>query len=442
MRKNYILYMVMVAFATVSARAQEISIANTTARKVSDDKVEVSFRMDCSGLQLSTRRQLTVTPIIVNYADSDSLSGMPRSLALPSVRIAGKNRYRMNERRKKLYGSMTGETPYMFRFSKKRRPMIEYSETVPAEKWMSGACVEVRREWQGCAGCGEVLADVFLADVPLFKEEKDTVERPHLELMVAEAVEKHRSFTRSAYLNFKAGQSVLLADYMNNPSELARIYSSIGSIRNDEIYRMDEISIVGYSSPEGSYVSNARLSEQRARALERNLKQAYKLDDRTLRCSSVAENWEGLAAWLEEYRPFYMQRVLDIIEQTPNPDARDAKIRAIDGGKIYNALLSEVYPGLRQVKYTVNYVIIPFTVEQGREIIRTRPDKMNHNEMYRVAESYGKGSEEYYRIIRMIAERFPDDRIAINNAAIVAWEMGDYGAMRMYLKRLEDLKAE
>lgn len=67
---------------------------------------------------------------------------------------------------------MTGETPYMFRFSKKRRPMIEYSETVPAEKWMSGACVEVRREWQGCAGCGEVLADVFLADVPLFKEEK------------------------------------------------------------------------------------------------------------------------------------------------------------------------------------------------------------------------------------------------------------------------------
>ena len=182
MRKNYILYMVMVALATVSARAQEISIANTTARKVSDDKVEVSFRMDCSVLQLSTRRQLTVTPVIINYADSDSLSGMPRSLTLPSVRIAGKNRYRMNERREKLYGSMTGGTPYVFRFSKKHRPVIEYSETVPAEKWMSGARVEIRREWQGCAGCGEVLDDVFLADVPLFKEEKDTVERPTLKL--------------------------------------------------------------------------------------------------------------------------------------------------------------------------------------------------------------------------------------------------------------------
>lgn len=442
MRKNCILYIVMVALATVSAHAQEINIANTTARKVSDDKVEVSFRMDCGGLQLASRRQLTVTPVIVNYADTDSISGLPRSLTLPSVRIAGKNRYRMNARREKLYGSLPDHTPHAFRFSKEHRPVIEYSETVPAEKWMSGARVEVRREWQGCAGCGEVLDDVFIADIPLFKEEKQVVERPELELMVAEAVEKRRSFTRSAYLNFKVNQSVLLADYMNNPSELAKIYSSIDSIRNDDIYRIDEIDIVGYSSPEGSYVSNARLSEQRARALERNLKQAYKLDDRTLRCSSVAENWEGLAAWLEEYRPSYMQRVLDIIEQTPNPDARDAKIRAIDGGKIYNALLCEVYPGLRQVKYTVNYVIIPFTVEQGREIIRTRPDKMNHYEMYRVAESYGKGSEEYNRIIRMIAERFPDDRIANNNAAIVAWEMGDYGAMRMYLKRLEEWKAE
>ena len=259
---------------------------------MSDDKVEVSFRIDCSDWQLSSRRQLTITPVIVNYADSDSISGMPRLLALPSVRMAGKNRYRMNERREKLCYSSPDGTSNVFRFSKKHRPVIEYSETVPAEKWMSGARVEVRREWQGCAGCGEVLDVIFLADVPLFEEEKDMVERPHLELMVAEAVEKRLSFTRSAYLNFKAGQSVLLADYMNNPSELAKIYSSIDSIRKwTGCIRIDEIGIVGYASPEGSYASNARLSEQRARALERNLATPGEADDRMLRCSSVAENW-------------------------------------------------------------------------------------------------------------------------------------------------------
>lgn len=421
-----------------SAHAQEINIGQTVARKISDDKVEVSFSMDCSTLRLPSRRQMVITPLIISRSESDTL-------ALPSVCIAGRNRYRMNKRKERLYGKEYGKAPVagegqeMIRFNRKRDMLLEYNETVPAQEWMSGARVEIFRELQGCAGCGEALGNAPVAELPLFKEE---VERPNLQIMVAQAEEKRRSFTRSAYLNFKVNQSALLADYMNNPVELAKIYSSIDSIREDNNYRIARIEIVGYSSPEGSYAANARLSEQRAKALEQNLKHAYQLDDSMIDCRSVPENWEGLAAWLREYRPSYMQKVLDIIGQTPEPDARDAKIKAIDGGKIYNALLQEVYPKLRLVEYTVSYTVVPFSVEQGREIIKTRPDKMNHNEMYQVAVSYGKGSDEYNRIIRMIAARFPGDRIANNNAAIVAWETGDYDAMRVYLKRLEEIKAE
>lgn len=421
-----------------SAHAQEINIGQTVARKISDDKVEVSFSMDCSTLRLPSRRQMVITPLIISRSESDTL-------ALPSVCIAGRNRYRMNKRKERLYGKEYGKAPVagegqeMIRFNRKRDMLLEYNETVPAQEWMSGARVEIFRELQGCAGCGEALGNAPVAELPLFKEE---VERPNLQIMVAQAEEKRRSFTRSAYLNFKVNQSALLADYMNNPVELAKIYSSIDSIREDNNYRIARIEIVGYSSPEGSYAANARLSEQRAKALEQNLKHAYQLDDSMMECRSVPENWEGLAAWLREYRPSYMQKVLDIIGQTPEPDARDAKIKAIDGGKIYNALLQEVYPKLRLVEYTVSYTVVPFSVEQGREIIKTRPDKMNHNEMYQVAASYGEGSDEYNRIIRMIAARFPGDRIANNNAAIVAWETGDYDAMRVYLKRLEEIKAE
>ena len=421
-----------------SAHAQEINIGQTVARKISDDKVEVSFSMDCSTLRLPSRRQMVITPLIISRSESDTL-------ALPSVCIAGRNRYRMNKRKERLYGKEYGKAPVagegqeMIRFNRKRDMLLEYNETVPAQEWMSGARVEIFRELQGCAGCGEALGNAPVAELPLFKEE---VERPNLQIMVAQAEEKRRSFTRSAYLNFKVNQSALLAVYMNNPVELAKIYSSIDSIREDNNYRIARIEIVGYSSPEGSYAANARLSEQRAKALEQNLKHAYQLDDSMIDCRSVPENWEGLAAWLREYRPSYMQKVLDIIGQTPEPDARDAKIKAIDGGKIYNALLQEVYPKLRLVEYTVSYTVVPFSVEQGREIIKTRPDKMNHNEMYQVAASYGEGSDEYNRIIRMIAARFPGDRIANNNAAIVAWETGDYDAMRVYLKRLEEIKAE
>ena len=436
--KRICIYVALGVLGAFSAHAQEINIGHTVARKISDDKVEVSFSMDCSTLRLPSRRQMVITPLIISRSESDTL-------ALPSVCIAGRNRYRMNKRKERLYGKEYGKAPAagegqeMIRFNRKRDMLLEYNETVPAQEWMSGARVEIFRELQGCAGCGEALGNAPVAELPVFKEE---VERPNLQIMVAQAEEKRRSFTRSAYLNFKVNQSALLADYMNNPVELAKIYSSIDSIREDNNYRIARIEIVGYSSPEGSYAANARLSEQRAKALEQNLKHAYQLDDSMIDCRSVPENWEGLAAWLREYRPSYMQKVLDIIGQTPEPDARDAKIKAIDGGKIYNALLQEVYPKLRLVEYTVSYTVVPFSVEQGREIIRTRPDKMNHNEMYQVAASYGEGSDEYNRIIRMIAGRFPGDRIANNNAAIVAWETGDYDAMRMYLKRLEEIKAE
>ena len=436
--KRICIYVALGVLGAFSAHAQEINIGQTVARKISDDKVEVSFSMDCSTLRLPSRRQMVITPLIISRSESDTL-------ALPSVCIAGRNRYRMNKRKERLYGKEYGKAPVagegqeMIRFNRKRDMLLEYNETVPAQEWMSGARVEIFRELQGCAGCGEALGNAPVAELPLFKEE---VERPNLQIMVAQAEEKRRSFTRSAYLNFKVNQSALLDDYMNNPVELAKIYSSIDSIREDNNYRIARIEIVGYSSPEGSYAANARLSEQRAKALEQNLKHAYQLDDSMIDCRSVPENWEGLAAWLREYRPSYMQKVLDIIGQTPEPDARDAKIKAIDGGKIYNALLQEVYPKLRLVEYTVSYTVVPFSVEQGREIIKTRPDKMNHNEMYQVAASYGEGSDEYNRIIRMIAARFPGDRIANNNAAIVAWETGDYDAMRVYLKRLEEIKAE
>ena len=436
--KRICIYMALGLLGAFSAHAQEINIGQTVAQKISDDKVEVSFSMDCSTLRLPSRRQMIITPLIISRSENDTL-------ALPSVCIAGRNRYRMNKRKERLYGKEYGKAPAagegqeMIRFNRKRDMLLEYNETVPAQEWMSGARVEIFRELQGCAGCGEALGNAPVAELPLFKEE---VERPNLQIMVAQAEEKRRSFTRSAYLNFKVNQSALLADYMNNPVELAKIYSSIDSIREDNNYRIARIEIVGYSSPEGSYAANARLSEQRAKALEQNLKHAYQLDDSMMECRSVPENWEGLAAWLREYRPSYMQKVLDIIGQTPEPDARDAKIKAIDGGKIYNALLQEIYPKLRLVEYTVSYTVVPFSVEQGREIIKTRPDKMNHNEMYQVAASYGEGSDEYNRIIRMIAARFPGDRIANNNAAIVAWETGDYDAMRVYLKRLEEIKAE
>ena len=51
--KRICIYVALGVLGAFSAHAQEINIGQTVARKISDDKVEVSFSMDCSTLRLA-----------------------------------------------------------------------------------------------------------------------------------------------------------------------------------------------------------------------------------------------------------------------------------------------------------------------------------------------------------------------------------------------------
>ena len=99
--KRICIYVTLGLLGAVSAHAQEINIGQAVARKISDDKV---------------------------------------------------------------YGKepAAGEGQEMIRFNRKRDMLLEYNETVPAQEWMSGARVEIFRELQGCAGCGEALGNACL----------------------------------------------------------------------------------------------------------------------------------------------------------------------------------------------------------------------------------------------------------------------------------------
>ena len=70
--KRICIYVTLGLLGAVSAHAQEINIGQAVARKISDDKVEVSFNMDCSTLRLPSRRQMIITPLIISRSESDT----------------------------------------------------------------------------------------------------------------------------------------------------------------------------------------------------------------------------------------------------------------------------------------------------------------------------------------------------------------------------------
>ena len=121
----------------------------------------------------------------------------------------------------------------------------------------------------------------------------------------------------------------------------------------------------------------------------------------------------------------------------PDADARDAKIKAIDGGATYSRLLREIWPDIRRTVYTVAYNVRNFDIEEAKRILVTNPKLLSLHEMYLVAGSYKTDSEEYRQVFDIAARVFPQDPIALMNASAKDLREGNHTAA---LRRLEPLR--
>lgn len=90
---------------------------------------------------------------------------------------------------------------------------------------------------------------------------------------------------------------------------------------------------------------------------------------------------------------------------------------------------------MRRTDYTIEYDVKAFNLEEARRVINTRPQKLSLQEMYMVANSYPKGSEEYNNVFDTAVKMFPEDKLANLNAALAAIDRGDKVSAEKYLKK-------
>ena len=91
----------------------------------------------------------------------------------------------------------------------------------------------------------------------------------------------------------------------------------------------------------------------------------------------------------------------------------------------YTWLLRNIYPYLRHCTYRVEYEVRNFDLEEARRTIYERPQDLSLNEMYKVAGSYEKGSEEYAYAMEIAARYYPETPAVVNRLAAEAMESGD-----------------
>ena len=248
--------------------------------------------------------------------------------------------------------------------------------------------------------------------------------------------EKHRAEVGTAFLDFQVGKYQILPDFRNNAVELAKINNTIRTVTEDKNVKPTGIVLKGYASPEGSYASNKKLADNRVKALRDYIRQKndFKADFFTM--SSEPEDWVGFKEKVEA-DPNVPNRseVLAIIDSSDDPDRKEAKLRALGGGAAFRYVLKDIFPSLRRSEYKIDYTVREFTVDEGREIIKTRPQQLSLGEMFAVANSYEIGSDEYNNVFDIAVRMFPNDPVANLNAANIAMGKGDYASAKNYLAK-------
>lgn len=247
---------------------------------------------------------------------------------------------------------------------------------------------------------------------------------------------KQRSEAGRAYLDFAVGRSDIMPGFRNNSTELKKIYDLIETVRNNPDATITGITITGYASPEGSYVSNLILSEKRAVALKKQVRTIYGFPESWFDVSGKGEDWATLDTLVAHSGILDKYAILEIIRGTDDPDRRESKLVALAGGEPYRYMKANFFPQLRSSEYELHYTVKPFTVEKGKEVFRTNPSNLSLNEMFLIANTYEPGSDAFNEVFETAARIFPADDVANLNAAASALERKDILSATNYMGKV------
>lgn len=159
------------------------------------------------------------------------------------------------------------------------------------------------------------------------------------------------------------------------------------------------------------------------------------IEDRLFTVSSTPEDWEGLREYVVEGNLDNSDAILKLIDdKTLDPDAKEWKIKSTYPTD-YRFMLDSWYPALRHSDYVVSYSVRPFSVDEAKQVLKTKPQQLSLEEMYMVAQTYEPGSREFNEVMETAVRMYPDDPTANINAACTRMESGDLEGAKRYLSK-------
>ena len=151
----------------------------------------------------------------------------------------------------------------------------------------------------------------------------------------------------------------------DNGPTLDEIMEVTAEILKDPVASVSCIQIVGLSSVDGPSDVNRSLSLDRAKSLKQYIQDRLPVPDGLFETVGGGEAWTELKDILQDLQkgigespltPQQLQQVLDILDSETQSDARERRLRALDGGKIFRTLSEGLLKDLRNSGYVRVYI--------------------------------------------------------------------------------------
>lgn len=390
-----------------SIAVQNVKIENT------DNNLVVNLDLNMDSLDMPSNMRFVFTPIITNNTERRQM---------PQIVVNGRKQHISYQRSgKKEFADNT----IIVRRKNDTQQTVHYSTVLPYESWMKNSNVIVAED---LCGCGDILDQTTI--------ELKRLRTPFMPyLRPAAEAQKVRHEQGRAFIDFPVDKITLYPDYRKNPRELEKIINTINLVKNDKNTSITNIEIHGYASPESPYSHNAYLAENRAKTLTEYVRKLVHLDDKVFSVTSTPEDWQGLREYVVNSNLQNRDAILELIDNTSlDPDAKEWKIKTTYPDD-YRFMLGTWYPALRHSDYVVSYSVRPFSVEEAKEIMKTKPQQLSLEEMFMVAQTYEPGSQEFNEVMETAVRMFPDNPTANINAACTRMEQGDLNGAKRYLDK-------
>ena len=239
---------------------------------------------------------------------------------------------------------------------------------------------------------------------------------------------------KEAQIMFLIQQANLRASELKSDS-LKAFHKQVVAVAGDtKNYKLNNIEISAYASPDGGVKLNTTLAENRQNNTEKYMNQQLKKGkiETEVDTKYTAQDWDGFQELVSKSNIQDKDLILRVLSMYSDPEQRETEIKNISS--VYKTLADEIQPQLRRARLTANYDVIGRSDEEINAAFDTDAKVLSNDELLYAATLTNDNARKE-AIYKKAVELYPNDFRAYNNLGMMAYANGDLAAAENYFKQ-------